>query len=351
MSIIKFRYAFQARAGLLESTYYMLEKVNLLLRDYTIDYEEYYNRRSVWCNSGYQANFLWNIWINAHCNNFTTYGNTNKFLTTTGNHQLYFCSSLTGYSIPGQYVVKNASMSAWMGCSLSWFQSYGEYAYQFVDMRDDVDFASGVVNDWDDIALGVGPDAILNSTWVKELYLLSQDKKSRILIRRALIESWDWNADGIVSWDNEYWYTLQMLKLKGFDAWTDHSFSAMTTSGVYDGTVDTWACDYSQWFICHWTWIGNVYSWYRLPSNQDDGRVNLFDRNITVTDRNLMIYPTKDPEYAWADDMSQINPYFTISIKTKLYSGVWQRKLADSMKNFEFGLQTSFTTKNNYLKK
>ena len=47
MSIIKFRYAFQARAGLLESTYYMLEKVNLLLRDYTIDYEEYYNRRSV----------------------------------------------------------------------------------------------------------------------------------------------------------------------------------------------------------------------------------------------------------------------------------------------------------------
>jgi hypothetical protein len=51
MSIIKFRYAFQARANLLENTYYMVERVNLLLKDYTVDYEEYFNRKNVGCDS------------------------------------------------------------------------------------------------------------------------------------------------------------------------------------------------------------------------------------------------------------------------------------------------------------
>jgi hypothetical protein len=53
---------------------------------------------------------------------------------------------------------------------------------------------------------------------VQELYLISQDGKQRIYLRRILVESGDRNNDGAISGDSEYLYTLQMLKLRGFDA-------------------------------------------------------------------------------------------------------------------------------------
>jgi len=59
-----------------------------------------------------------------------------------------------------------------------------------------------------------GPIAIKDAQHVQELYLISQDGSSRVLIRRALIESGDWNNDGIISGDSEKRYTLQMLRLK-----------------------------------------------------------------------------------------------------------------------------------------
>jgi Tfp pilus assembly protein PilE len=54
LGIVKLRYNFQARAQLIENSYYAMEKLNLILRNYTIDYEEYFNRWHVGCNSGYQ---------------------------------------------------------------------------------------------------------------------------------------------------------------------------------------------------------------------------------------------------------------------------------------------------------
>ena len=91
-----------------------------------------------------------------------------------------------------------------------------------------------------------GPHAILDPGNVKELYLISQDGKERLLIRRALVASGDWNKDGVISGDNDYLYTLQLLKLKGFDAGDHHDFDITTSSGVYDGNTDTRACDYAQ---------------------------------------------------------------------------------------------------------
>jgi hypothetical protein len=41
---------FEAKADILETTYYMMEKVNVLLKDYTIDYDEYFNRSRVGCD-------------------------------------------------------------------------------------------------------------------------------------------------------------------------------------------------------------------------------------------------------------------------------------------------------------
>ncbi len=45
-------------------------------------------------------------------------------------------------------------------------------------------------------------------------------------------------------------YTLQILKLRGFDAGRTHSFDAENDNEVYDGQIDTWACDYGQHFNC-----------------------------------------------------------------------------------------------------
>jgi len=83
-------------------------------------------------------------------------------------------------------------------------------------------------------------------TGVQELYLISQDGTRRIFLRRTLLDSGDRNGDGIISGDTEYFYTIEMLKLRGFDAGSDHNFNTSSSSGVYDGKIDTRACDYAQ---------------------------------------------------------------------------------------------------------
>jgi hypothetical protein len=61
-----------------------------------------------------------------------------------------------------------------------------------------------------------------------------------------MVESGDRNHDGIISGDSEKRYTLQILKLRGFDAGNKHNFDTSNSSGVYDGKIDTRACDYAQ---------------------------------------------------------------------------------------------------------
>lgn len=344
MWILTFRYSFQARSNLLQSTYYMFEKVNLLLRDYVIDYEEYFNRSQVWCDT--VSPFSWDVWSNWYCDLFTAYGNQNTFRTSTGVHSLYHCSSVTWYTNSFEKVIYQDPLISW--CALSWRQSFNQYSLQFLDVKDNSDFSISVINDSDDTDLWMWPEAVLYSTWVQELYLISKDKQYRVFIRRAYVEDYDLNGDGIISWDNESLYTLQILKLRSFDAWNNHDFDVSTSSGVYNWTLDTWTCDYSKWFICSWTSLGNVYSWYRLPIDSNDGWVNLFDKSITVTDRNIVVYPTKNPYLAWVEPQYQITPYFTISVTTKLYWWVWKKKLQWSVKDYQFSLQTTFTTKWNY---
>jgi hypothetical protein len=65
-------------------------------------------------------------------------------------------------------------------------------------------------------------------------------------MRRALVESGDWNGTGGISGDNEFLYTIQILKLRAFDAGDHHNFDSASSSGIYDGIIDTWACDIAQ---------------------------------------------------------------------------------------------------------
>ena len=351
--MIKLKYNIQARINVIQDSYFAIEKINLLLKDYTIDYEEYFNRKNVWCDN-YTQPFTRDVGTDGYCKLFTAYGNNNNIRSTPVNERkIYFCSSTLSVD---ENTPQKIIISTWVqngeGCINTGQQSFGQYYWQFRDVKNDVDSVVGARNDDDDENVMKWPSAIDDATNVKELYLISQDGKSRIFIRRKLIESGDRNRDGIISGDSEKEYTLQILKLRGFDAGNSHNFDINNASGVYDGKIDTRACDYAQWFICNGTGISALlYSGYKLPQDENDGWVNLFQKNITISDWNIIIYPTKNPQYALAENNVQINPYFTITLTSKLYGEIRQKRLGmQNIDTFQTSLQTTFDTKNFYTK-
>lgn len=348
--MIKVKYNIQARINVTQDSYDTIEKINLLLRDYTIDYEEYFNRKNVWCDE-YTEPFIRSAWVDGYCNLPTGYGNNNNIdQITSPTHRIYFCSSTMNVdqNTP-QKVIRNPNVQIGSGCLSTGWQWFGQYRWQFRDVRNDVDSVVWAGNDDDDENVMKWPSAIENPTDVQELYLISQDGKSRVFIRRALIESGDRNNDGIISGDSEMLYTLQLLKLKGFDAGDNHNFDITSSSGVYNGRIDTRACDYAQWFICNGSGIGTLYENFKLPSDENDGWVNLFQKNITIADRNIIVYPTKNPQYALVEDNVQINPYFTINLTSKMYGAIRQKRLGmQNIDSFQINMQTTFNTKNFY---
>lgn len=141
-----------------------------------------------------------------------------------------------------------------------------------------------------------------------------------------------------------------MLRLRGFDAGSEHKFNA-TDSKTYDGEIDTWACDAGEGFICNGNNISDqLYSNYKLPNSGDDGWVDLFDNAISIENWNINIIPHKSPEYAWAENNMQINPFITISFTAKLRPSALHNILKSALSNYSFSLQTSFDTKGFYTK-
>lgn len=350
--MLRLKYNIQARTNITQDSYYVIEKINILLKDYTIDYEEYFNRKNLGCNN-YGSG--WDIGTGGYCKNFTAYGNNNNIgeWAPVQERKIYFCSSnqLSDPTDPQKIIYTN-DIQNWSGCLHTGQQSFGQYYWQFRDVKQNVDSVPGAWNDDDDENVMKWPDAIDNATGVQELYLISQDGKSRVFIRRVLVESGDRNHDGIYwSGDSEKLYTLQILKLRGFDAGNKHDFDVNNAPGVYDGKIDTRACDFAQGFICQWSWIGDLYEKYKMPLDENDGWADLFQKNITIAGRNVIIYPTKNPQYALAEDNAQINPYFTLNLTSKLYGEIRQKRLGmENIDNFQINLQTTFNTKNFYTK-
>jgi type II secretory pathway component PulJ len=85
------------RQQLVQQTYEFLERMNVLMQDYTIDYEEYFNRKMVGCVSGKKGTtFTRDVGGSGHCTEFTAYGNGNSaYSSLTGAHILYYLSSLS----------------------------------------------------------------------------------------------------------------------------------------------------------------------------------------------------------------------------------------------------------------
>lgn len=357
-----------------------------MLQDYTIDYEEYFNRGIVGCvnNNKWWDWYTWSTDDTGHCPLFTNYGNGIPFVNhysyvaDSRYHGLYACSSdlvvwqnawpntagqpldtslIMWYdTIDGSLAcVKEfhdfVSCGGWVcGASSHFYQPYGAYRMQFRDVKADVDDKFGRMGDDDDTDTGIGPDAVFDNTHVKELYLLSKDKKRRIILRRNLVASQDRNRNGTIeAWENLY--SIEMLQLKAFDAGTLHDFDPVNP-GVYDGIIDTWACNAEAGFTCSWLDMSSfvhAYAGYNLPDGPDDWRVSLTSNDVSVLDRNMIITPIKDPSYARWEPKEQRNPYITLWIKTGIYGENRVGKIgAPNAAVISYDLQTSFNIKTNY---
>lgn len=385
LRIIRSKSEIEARQSLIQTTYDIVEQINNKLQNYTIDYEEYFNRTNVWCmsNTVQSTWFVWNItwWTTWHCTMWTAYGNQSPFFVWYGNHvdnylqhKLYVCSSditlvnwnvywTTAWAFSWERLIMPYDLGdlwcvnqlyneyiAEPSFALYWFrQPFGAYEYNFLDVKGDVDDVLARSGDDDDTNNWLWPVAIRDNQNIKELYVISKDKKKRIFFRRKLISTWDWDNSAAIDQDNERLYTIQMLQLKAFDAWQNHDFDATTYRGVFDGVTDTWACDYEAGFVCNWSWIWAIYSWYRLPNNLEDWWINLLNTDISVADWNMQIYPIKDLELSWWENQYQTNPFIRFYIKTTVF---WQNRAAklwaETLDEIYFDVQTSFNIKSNY---
>ncbi len=349
------------RQLLVENSYHLMEKLQVQMKNYTIDYEEYFNRRLNWCEqtiaNNNAENFQRNVWENWYCDIFTDFGNKNQWFGSylTDEHHLYSCSSINQENVPthkNQVYMSSTNLRNWSGCfkdasMVNQKQSFWQYKKNFFDVNDDADTVTWSVWDDDDEDLWIWPIAIWDNKKTQELYLISKDKQKRIFIRRALISTWDFNGSWWADKDSEKRYTLQVLRLKWFDIWSDHNLGNDTNTWAYDWQIDTWACDYSDGFICNWSNIWLIYSGYHLPNDIQDWRVNLLAWNITLNKRNLEIYPTSDPSLSWQNKDMQINPFIKIWFQSKLYGKDWFTTLPN-VDAYTFSLQTTFDIKTFY---
>jgi len=359
------------RSNLVKSTDNLVEKLNIMMKNYTIDYEEYFNRKIVWCNSNWWSSFSWDVWTGWYCKKFTSYGNWNSIDSSlnTWNNILYYCTSHGNWwwtvekpwnsdcewngSSGSNYIYdeknsNNLSNGSWCVNSESspWIESFWEYKLQFWDVKANADDNWWCKWDDDDTDLWIWPDAIADNWNIKELYLISKDWKKRIFFRRKLVWSWDFNYNW-TAWDVpwERLYKLQMLKLRWFDIWSWHDADNIWKT-FNDGYIDTWACDKKEWFKCNWADIGWWYNWYKLPANVNDGWADITSNDISVDKFNLTIYPMKSPDYAWSTWAYQIAPYIRMDLKTRFYPINYQRKInPETVMNYTMNIQTTFSVK------
>ena len=342
-SIIKANKEFVARQNAIQQWYEFLEKINILMQDYTIDYEEYYNRQMVWCTNSdsFGDDFERNISTWWYCTNFTAYWNENSI--TRGSslkvpneyHDIYKCSSVEGIDAKWFPLIVDSH------CWILWRkQSYGQYAALFTDVKK-------VIDEWDDEDLWRmivdGISAIEDEDNIQELYLISNDWKRRLFFRRKLFT---WN-------DEQSQYKIQILRLRWFDAWQKHNFWITSDNKwLYDWVIDTWACDYSMWFVWHWSWIDSsawAYHDYHLPKDVDDCWVDFTYWNTNIYAWNLSISPVEDPDLFWAKKEKQINPYLKIFIINWVYlPEISKESAGSSILEFKIPLETTVNMKNFY---
>ncbi|PID34822.1 MAG: hypothetical protein CR971_01245 [candidate division SR1 bacterium] len=331
-SINKSQQEIGAMTALTEQTNTVFEFINYATSKYTIDYEEYWNRSRVGCDATDGNAFSWDVDANlvdgqgnGHCDKFTAYGNHNSAYTRRAGYGdemqplLYTCSSKESRD-NGKYpvVFRESNLTDEKnGCfennNISGKQAFGQYKRQFWDMMTEG------VNNGNEQFLGKGPIAVEDVKNTKELYLISRDGTQRLLLRRNCK-----TYDG----EKKVRCGIQILRLRAFDAGVDHTLidSKSDDWGEYDGTIDTWACDAAQGFVCKGKEVGKVDGIvFNLPqdNDSDDGWVDLTSDDINIRDWNITISTPKDPKYSAQDPDFQAVPYVKVDLDTTVNSSKW----------------------------
>ena len=257
----------------------LIDELHEAALDYTIDYEEYFNK-------------------SYNDNEFTSYWNE---------WSLYYCAQQNNNS--NKYELRAISPEWW--CVKPWNQKYLEYYFQHKEIK-----TPGQLNNENNKyeMIAWWPVAIIDNTGNDYIYLINWDWTERYYFRRAY--KWSKEIDWQVGdeWINEKLFTVQVLKLKWYDAWIWHDYQ---TRWAYDWFIDTWACDKSQWYECHGNeWLQN---WYKLPDGPNDWWIDLTSDKVTVRDMKIDIYPIKDPYIEAEDDTILIDPYAKISFTMNIY--------------------------------
>ncbi len=354
--IIKSNKEIIARQHAIQQWYEFFERLNILMDDYTIDYEEYYNRQMVGCVKVWATvlnwtNFERNVWKEWYCTEFTAYGNENSNISHTEYNDIYYCSSthrpIWGSELVTKVVNSPVDSWAWDCGKLTGKQSYGQYSALFKDVKN---WDWIIVWSEDDVELwrlfNTSVDAIKDHNNIQELYLISHDGDRRLYFRRVL--------------DKQEWkyrqYKIQMLRLRWFDAWRKHNFEISSDNKwVYDGMIDTWACDTSMWFEPKEKTSENsiwwAYSNYYLPQDVDDCWVDLTHWTTDLFTWKISISPRWDSDLYWAEEDRQINPYMKIMIINKIYlpSIVWSNmRISNTINEFDVPLETTINMKDFY---
>ena len=327
-----------------KQSFYFVEKFfEMVKKWWTIDYEEYFNRKVVWNERSW--------W---HYSKETWFGNFwrswKPWISWVTNYWewFYYCVSDDWTKMWTWWCVSSFNSSAID--YLSEPQRYWQYSFQFIDYNSnsssdlcwptlllwDENCDGNIIWDDDDEYLWIWPEVFVWWVDVKELYLISWNKKERTLFRWSVKN--DPNKPDIKTchtiswlWEGCLW-TIQYLKLYWEDIWMEHSSNIGDRS--YDWVIDTWLIhkDFNN---------DNIVAW----SNDKNYRVDLFPYDINISDFKIFAYPNNDIILNWRNNTmdANISPY--IRIQFKLSPSWWARKKMQwTFKKINYSTTINLTT-------
>ena len=300
-----------------KEAYYFSEKFfDMIKKWWTIDYEEYWNRRVVWTS--------YSSWHYAIATWFWNFGHSwNVWTTVYGNHY-YYCLSWDvawcwSSMWTGWCLTDTNTWSLWVNQNYSWSpQRYGQYSFHFIDYNSNHD------NDWwdenwnwdfmwddDDEYLWEWPEVFSGWLRMKDLYLINWQRNKRTLFRWSVKTDppyipCDYSNHSNPTGTGCLW-TVEFLKLDWKDRGMDHNVLSIDLDWTqYDGIVDTWIIDPD------FTWWAEIVAW----SNTNNYWQPIFPSLIDVDSMNIELYPNKSLEYAWRDFSPEVNlsPYLRIQL-------------------------------------
>jgi hypothetical protein len=323
-----------------ESLYFTQRLFEMIKKWWTIDYEEYFNRKVIWNTTYWSWHFLIESW-------FWNFWSWWIVWTLWFWDNFYYCISWNWIwnKITWSWCYDN-SLNTY-GLSVLWLQQrYWQYSYQFIDYNSNYDIDLWDENwDWkiewddDDEYLWDWPELFVSWENLTELYLISWNKKERILFRWKVEKDLDsplsatcsMDANNNVTWSWCIW-TIEYLKLEWRDMWLVHDLITSDNTR-YDWVVDTWVINST------FTWVDWIVAWTSIVN-----WVPLFPKSINVSEFKIYAYPNKDLWLSWKNDDSVINvsPYVILKFKLKP-SWISRKKIQWEGKELDFSMTVNLS--------